>query len=110
VRIHQKREGTVKNLLDHLQEQGYMPDDDPDHYGDCYDLVVSGIGSVRACIYPTDGGATEVYAFDRYVTENWHARFSPNAPGSAIIAALEAAEWQLADKRGGPVTPAQEAS
>lgn len=101
---------TTANLLDHLQEQGYEPQESADYHGqivDCYDLIASGTGSVRVCIYPDDGGAAEVYAFDGYMAEEWHAKFCPNAPDAAVLAVIEAAEWQLADKRGGPVTPAQ---
>lgn len=99
-----------KSLIDHLQEQGYEPQD-PATYHDqrveCYDLIVSGIGSVRVCTYPDDDYSAEVYVFDGYMANEWEARFTPGTPDSAIIGVLEAAEWQLADRRGGPVTPAQ---
>ena len=95
------------NLLDHLQEQGYDPQEPFGHTGDWYDLVVSGTGTVRACLSYPDEGYADVYAFDQYMTLVWDARLSPGAPDSAIVAVIEAAEWQLADRRGGPVTPAQ---
>jgi hypothetical protein len=91
------------NLMDHLQEQGYEPADFSDEW---YDLIVSGIGSVRAVV----SDDSYVYVFDGYMACEWQASFSPGTPDAAIIAVLEAAEWQLAAKRGGPVTPAQEAS
>jgi hypothetical protein len=98
------------NLMDHLQEQGYDPQDDASDSGDWYDLVVSGVGSVRVCIYPDDGYGTNVYAFDCYMALRWDAKFSPGSPDAAILATVEAAEWELAAKRGGPVTPAQTGS
>lgn len=99
------------SLLDHLQEQGYDPEGAPswkdgDRY-DVYELVASGIGTVRVCIYPDDCYRADVYVFDQYMTLVWDARLSPGAPDSAILGVIEAAEWQLAAKRGGPVTPAQ---
>lgn len=101
---------TTASLMDHLQEQGYEPQD-PATYHDqlveCYDLIVSGIGSVRVCTYPDDDYSTEVYVFDGHMCEEWEARFTPGAPDAAVIAVIEAAEWELAAKRGGPVTPAQ---
>lgn len=95
------------SLMDHLQEQGYMPQDDPRNDGEWYDLVISGTGTVRACIYPNDAYRADVHYFNRYMSGEWSASFTPGAPDAVIIAALQAAEWQLADKRGGPVTPAQ---
>jgi len=96
---------TTANLLDHLREQGY----DPDVTGavDRFDLVVSGIGSVRVRLYPDDGYSADVSVLDGYMAEEWQARFCPNTPDAAILGVIEAAEWQLAGKRGGPVTPAQ---
>jgi len=70
--------------------------------------VVSGIGSVRVCRFPDDDYSANVYVFDGYMCTEWEARFTPGTPDAAIIAVIEAAEWQLAAKRGGPVTPAQE--
>jgi hypothetical protein len=99
---------TITNLIDHLQEQGYEPDGE-EHipHSDWYDLIVSGIGSVRVCIHPDDDYRTDVYLFDGHMGLEWKAVLS-GAPDAAIIATVEAAEWQLAAKRGGPVTPAQE--
>jgi hypothetical protein len=104
---------TTANLLDHLQEQGYEPQDPASYHGqrvEYYDLVVSGVGTVRVCIYPDDGHSAEVrtFAFDSYMCEEWEARFTPGTPDAAIIAVIEAAEDARAAKRGGPVTPAQE--
>lgn len=98
---------TTANLMDHLQEQGYEPQDDAADGGDWYDLIVSGTGSVRVCLYPDDGHRADVYTFDRYMACLWQANLSPGTPDAAILAVIEAAEWQLAAKRGGPVTPAQ---
>ncbi len=97
------------NLLDHLQEQGYEPQGGvwSAPGGEWYDLIVSGIGSVRVCIYPDDGHRTDIYVFDGYKACEWDAKFSPGTPDAAVIATIEAAEWQLAATRGGPVTPAQ---
>ena len=104
---------TTANLRDHLQEQGYDPQDaytplDPyAPIGDAYDLTVSGVGTVRVCVYPDDCYRADVYVFDQYMTLVWDGRLSPGAPDAAILAVIEAAEWELAAKRGGPVTPAQ---
>lgn len=98
---------TAKSLLDHLQEAGYMPDGDPLRIGDWYDLVVSGTGAVRAVIGRPGEGDVNIHGFDKFGACEWSARFSPGTPESVIIGTLEAAEWQLAGKRGGPVTPMQ---
>lgn len=95
------------NLLDHLQEQGYDPQEPFGHDGDWYDLAVSGIGTVRACLSYPDEGYADVYAFDAGMACEWEVHLSPGTPDAVVIAILEAAEWQLAAKRGGPVTPAQ---
>jgi hypothetical protein len=95
------------SLMDHLQEQGYEPQDTTSADGEWYDLVVSGIGSLRVCIYPDDGYSARIVAFDGYMACEWDVRTSPGTPDAAIIGVIEAAEWQLADRRGGPVTPAQ---
>ena len=68
---------------------------------------MSGVGTVRVCLYPDDCYRADVYAFDQYMTLVWDARLSPGAPDAAIVAVIEAAERELAAKRGGPVTPAQ---
>jgi hypothetical protein len=104
-----KTEGmiTMATLLEHLQEQGYDPQEPFGHTGDWYDLVASGIGSVRVCVYPDDGGVVEVYFFDGGLICEWDAALSPGTPDAVVIATIEAAERQLADRRGGPVTPAQ---
>lgn len=98
------------SLIEHLQEQGYDPLDpfDVTDGGDWYDLIVSGIGSVRVALYRDD--YTNVYLFDGGALLEWEARLSPGTPDAVIVTVAEAAEWQLADKRGGPVTPAQAAS
>lgn len=103
---------TTANLLDHLQEQGYFPQDEAvtSNVNEWFDLTASGTGTVRVCLYPGDGGVIEVYFFDRHMACEWDSHFSPNTPDAVIIAALEAAERQLADRRGGPATPAQEAA
>jgi hypothetical protein len=101
------------SLIDHLQEQGYEPNfDHVDGHGrqDWYDLVVSGYGTIRTVISPDDGWSAEVHVFDEHMANEWSARFTPGTPDTAIIGVLEAAEWQLADRRGGPVTPAQASS
>jgi hypothetical protein len=95
---------TTANLLDHLQEAGYDPEDQPG--GLWFTLIVSGTGSVRVILYPDDGRA-EVYMFDEFMACEWQVTLSPGTPTPVILAAIEAAEWQLAAKRGGPVTPAQ---
>jgi len=101
---------TTANLLDHLQEQGYEPQETTSAEGEWFDLIVSGIGTVRVCIYPNDCYRADIFVFDGYMTLVWDAKLSPGAPDQAIVAVIEAAEWQLAAKRGGPVTPAQAAS
>lgn len=97
------------NLLDHLQEQGYEPRDPYGHEGDWCDLVVSGTGTVRVGIYPHDGHRVDVYAFDKRLNCEWQVNLSPGTPDAVVLAVIEAAEWWLADRRGGPVTPGQAA-
>jgi hypothetical protein len=97
---------TAPSLLDHLMNAGYEPDDDAPGSTLWADLVVSGIGTVRCII---DGPDTNVHAFDQFMVEDWSARFT-GAPDAAVIATLETAEWELAARRGGPVTPAQAAT
>jgi hypothetical protein len=92
---------TTANLLDHLQEAGYDPEG-----GLWFTLIVSGTGSVRVILYPDDGRA-EVYMFDGFMVCEWQVTLSPGTPTPVILAAIEAAEDELAAKRGGPVTPAQ---
>jgi hypothetical protein len=99
---------STANLMDHLQEQGYEPQGATTE-GDYYDLVVSGTGTVRVVVCPGDPlTRADVYAFEQYMCCEWRASFTPGTPDAVIIATVEAAEWQLAAKRGGPVTPAQE--
>jgi hypothetical protein len=95
------------SLMDHLQEQGYEPLDIAAD-GDWFDLVVSGIGTARVCLYPDDGYRAEIDVFDGGMACEWSVNLSSGTPDAAIIAVVEAAEWELAAKRGGPVTPAQE--
>lgn len=96
------------SLLEHLQDQGYDPGDILGDFGaDTYDLVVSGIGTVQVRVYPDDGRRVEIELFDGGMGSQWTARLSPGTPDAVIIATIEAAEWQLAFARGGPVTPAQ---
>jgi hypothetical protein len=96
----------ITDLIDHLMDAGYEPDDSTTGQTMAADLIVSGIGSVR-CIRTC--GEAEVHAFDQYMNCRWSARFA-SAPDTIVIGALEAAEWELAALRGGPVTPAQAAS
>ena len=91
------------NLLDHLQEQGYEPADFSDEW---YDLVVSGVGSVRVVV----SDDIYVYAFDKFMVCEWQVHLSSGASDAVIVAVLQAAEDDLAAKRGGPVTPAQQAA
>jgi hypothetical protein len=104
---------TATTLLDHLQEQGYEPIETLGNLGqryDQFDLIVSGTGTVRVRVYPDDEYSADISLLDRYTALEWSATFTPGTPDPAVIAVAEAAEWQLADKRGGPVTPAQEAA
>lgn len=94
---------STANLMDHLQEQGYDPDTHSTHSWLTAELVVSGIGTVRVII---NDGSVEIFVFDSFMACEWDATLS-NAPDAAIIAVIETAERQLADKRDGPVTPAQ---
>jgi hypothetical protein len=93
-------------LIDHLREQGYEPQEHHPLDVNWYDLAVSGTGSVRVIIYPDDYSA-QVFAFDRFMACEWQASLSSGTPDAVIIATIEAAERLLADRRGGPVTPAQ---
>ena len=91
---------TTANLMDHLQEQGYEPHEDRDWF----DLTASGTGTIRVSL---DDGAVMVFAFDKFMVCQWQTTMLPGTPDAVILAVIEAAEWQLAAKRGGPVTPAQ---
>lgn len=94
---------TIESLLDHLQEAGYEPADSSDEW---YDLIVSGIGSVRVVV--SEG--VYVYAFDKHMVNEWQLHLSLGTPDAVICAVLQSAEDDLAAKRGGPVTPAQVAA
>jgi hypothetical protein len=92
------------DLLDHLMTAGYEPEEDGTAHGeDWYILTASGVGSIRVV---RSESRTEIHAFDRYMANRWSADLS-SAPASVIIATIEAAEWELAGLRGGPITPAQ---
>jgi hypothetical protein len=96
-------------LLDHLQSQGYEPQDTEGR--DLWaDLVVSGTGTLRVIVHPDDGHSVDVYMFSAAMATEWGAHLSPGTPDLVILALIEAAEWQLAGKRGGPVTPKQRGS
>lgn len=97
------------NLLDHLQEQGYEPQDEAvtGNTREWFDLIASGIGSVRVAL---DDGDVTVYFFDGYTMCDWKATLSNGTPIAVILATITAAEDELAAKRGGPVTPAQAAN
>ena len=97
----------MESLLDHLQEQGYYPQETTSREGEWYDLTASGIGTVRICIYPDDAYSARIVAFDATMACEWDVRTSPDTPDSVIIATLVAAERELAGRRGSPVTPAQ---
>jgi hypothetical protein len=100
---------TAPSLLDHLLAQGYQMDLQASRQASRVaklDLVVSGIGTVRVSAYPS--GNRQVSLYDAGMGRLWTARFTGGTPDAVIIAAAEAAEWELAHKRGGPVTPAQE--
>ena len=91
------------NLLDHLMDAGYDPlESEPD--GDYYELVVSGIGSISV---RTHEGEAVVYVFDGYKMCDWEVTCSPGTPDAAIVAVLESAEDELAQRRGGPITNRQ---
>jgi hypothetical protein len=101
----------ITDLIDHLMDAGYEPDEQytPDGQptgADVYDLIASGIGSVRLIA----GDDYEIHAFDGFMVCNWTVKLSRSTPDPVIIATLEAAEWELAELRGGPVTPAQAAT
>jgi len=91
------------SLMDHLLEQGYEPQDGTDWY----DLTVSGTGTVRVCLRPDSEYSADVYLFDAHMANEWGANLSPGTPETVIIAIVEAGEWELANRRGFPVTPAQ---
>jgi hypothetical protein len=99
-----------KTVLDHLQEQGYTPEDDSPGRSLWADLTASGTGTVHVIVEPEDAWSVAVIFFDMFMACEWRAKFDPNVPDAVIIATIEAAEWQLADRRGGLVTPAQEAT
>lgn len=94
-------------VMDHLQEQGYFPQEQFGHDGDWYDLTVPGAGTARVCLYPDDGYSARIVAFDASMACEWDVRSSPGTPDAVILAVLEAAEQELAARHGGPVTPAQ---
>lgn len=91
------------SLLETLQGRGYEPQDDPRTPGESFDLIASGIGSVRVVIFPRDAGRVDIHKLNGYTCEEWTVRFCPNTPDAVIIATLDAAEAQLAAQRGGPV-------
>ena len=102
----------MTNLLDYLQENGYDPEADAMNQAfggisrDTYELTVSGVGTVRLTV--DDSDTVNVYRFDGYMVEAWHATFTASVPMPAVLAALAAAEDDLAVLRGGPVTPRQD--
>ncbi len=95
----------MATLLEHLQDAGYDPQEPFGHDDDWYDLMASGIGTVRVCASRED--TITVHFFDAHMNCEWTVTLSPGTPGPVVLAVLEAAEWQLAYRRGGPVTPAQ---
>jgi hypothetical protein len=100
-----------ENLLDHLQEQGYTPQDTFGTFGiddEWYELTVPDVGTVRLCVYPDDCYRAEMFVFDPNMICEWDVKHSPSAPDAVIIAGLRAAEQILADRYGHPVTPEQE--
>ena len=110
---------STANLRGHLREQGYEQDPDTRSAGrdrcEVYDLVASGTGTVRVSVYPDhrpghDRAGVVVGFYDDGMELQWSAALSPAAPDAVAVAVAEAAEWQLAGRRGGPVTPAQVAS
>jgi hypothetical protein len=96
----------TNHLFSHLQDQGYEARDIQDpRGGDWFDLIASGTGAIRVALYAGHRG--ELHFFDARMAAEWSVTFSPGTPDAVILATLQAAEWALADRRGGPVTPAQ---
>ncbi len=91
----------MREILDHLMDAGYDPAED----GDWADLVASGVGSIR--VDWSEDGEIRVHRFDRYLATLWSSRFDRAMPAEIILAAIEAAEAELARDAGRPVTPAQ---
>jgi hypothetical protein len=94
------------DLLDHLMTAGYEPEEDSAPGEDWYILTASGVGSIR--VIRTEGRTT-IHAFTGHMANRWSAHLD-SAPASIVIATLEAAEWELAGLRGGPITSAQMAT
>lgn len=89
----------IIELFGHLREAGYDPSDD-----DWADLTASGVGSIRVQWGGFgDPGTVSIYRFDRYMATEWKIDFG-NTPAPVIVAALEAAEAELAQQAGRPVT------
>lgn len=89
------------SLLETLQDRFYDPQDTAGRYGEWFDFTASGTGTVRVVIFPDDDFSVQIYKFDRHMAEQWGVRFTPGTPDAVIIAALDAAETQLAAEHGG---------
>ena len=85
----------MREILDHLMDAGYDPAED----GDWADLVASGVGSIR--VDWSEDGEIRVHRFDRYLATLWSSRFDRAMPAEIILAAIEAAEAELARDAGG---------
>lgn len=85
-------------VLDRLREAEYDPSDDP-----VFALIASGTGSVIVDL--SEEGIVTIIRRDRFSGEIWSAHIADLAPLSTLFAVLDTAERELADERGGPVTP-----
>ena len=78
------------DLLDALQERGYLPQDGSPAGEDWFDRI-AGTATVRVVLAVTSGEATLVVLAAGTAVE-WQARFDGNTPATVILAALTAAE------------------
>jgi hypothetical protein len=76
------------NLLDSLQERGFIPDDGGTFNFDCFDLTVGTQRRVRVAVDDTE---VIVYMLDRFGVVLWHARLLDTMPGSIIAAVIDLA-------------------
>jgi hypothetical protein len=89
-------------LLDMLQERGYEPDSAP--YADLFNLIASGMGSIRVVAYRDSEPVLYVVAFDKYQAHRWSVKLEPATPLPVVLAVIDAAEAELNALAGRKVT------
>jgi hypothetical protein len=89
-------------ILDTLRERGYEPQDAP--YADLFELIASGMGSVRVVAYRDSEPHLRVVALDKFVVHRWSLRIGPDTPLAVFLAVLDAAEAELSALAGRKIT------